>query len=197
MTTIFLIRHAQCEGNLKKVLSGRTDFKLTEEGKMTANNLVEKFKKFKIDKIYSSPSIRCIDTIRPTAKWLNLDINICNDLIEKDFGVYDGMTWEEIKKQNPQVVIDKDKFNEIRGIEGQETSSQVRKRIKESIQNIAEKEDGYNIIICSHGCTIELFLRDINHIKQTEQREKYGQKNAQINLIEYQNNKFEIIKINM
>ncbi len=195
MTSIMLIRHMECEGNKINALSGRTDFPLTDEGKKMAKKLLEKLKKYNIERIYSSPSTRCIETIKPTADYFKLNINICNDLMEKDFGIYDGMLWEEIKKINPQILIDKEKYNEIRGIQGQETTESVKKRMNICIQKIAEENDNKCIVICSHGCAIEAFLRGIDNIKQTEEKKKYSQKNGSINFLQYIHKKFKILKI--
>ena len=62
MTSIFLVRHAQCEGNAMNALAGRTDFKLTKDGEDMVQKLNEELKKYKIDNIYSSPSTRCIES---------------------------------------------------------------------------------------------------------------------------------------
>lgn len=196
MTTILLIRHAQCEGNVINALTGRTDFDLTSKGKMSANELIEILKEYKIEKIYSSPAIRCIETVRPLAEHLNIDIMVEEDLKEKYFGIYDGKTWDEVKRIDPQFIIRKEKQNEITGIQGQEKTEDVRKRMNDSIYRIAEENEHKTIVICSHGCSIETFLRGIDNVKQTEQREKYAQHNAQVNVLEYKNKGFEIIEIN-
>lgn len=197
MTTILLIRHAQCEGNIINALTGRTNFKLTDNGKEKAIDLISKLKGYEIDKIYSSSSIRCIDTVKPLSEYFNLDIITDDNLMEKYFGIYDGITWEEVKKINPQIVIDKEKNNEIKGIIGQESTEQVRERMKAVIGRIVRENENKTIVICSHGCAIETFLRSIDNVKQTEQREKYAQHNAQVNLLEYKDNKFEIIKFSI
>jgi len=196
VTSIYLIRHAECEGNVIKALSGRTDFKLTKTGREMSIALLNELKQHKIDKIYSSPLSRCIDTMKPTAEHFKLKINICNNLIEKDFGIYDGMKWEEVEKINPQIIENKNKLNEITGIEGQETTQKVLERMKQCMKKIAEDNDGKRVVVCSHGCAIIAFLKEIKGVSLTEQKEKYEQNNACINFLEYNKGKFNIIKIN-
>lgn len=195
MTLIFLLRHAECEGNVIKALAGRTDFKLTEKGKETAKRLVERLKEYNIDNIYSSPSSRCLETIKPVANYFKLKINICQDLKEKDFGIYDGMTWKEVEKLEPQILRNKQKYNEITGIQGQETTENVKNRMNKCMRKIAQENNNKIIIVCSHGCAIEVFLRSIDNIMQTEEREKYSQKNGSVNVLQYENNQFKIIKL--
>ncbi len=195
MTSIILVRHAECEGNVINALTGRTEFKLTKIGKEMAQDLAKELKKYKIDVIYSSLSTRCIETIRPTAKYFNLKINVCEDLMEKYFGIYDGITWKEVNKRDPKIMENKRKFNEIRGIPGQETTEQVELRMKQCIQEIVEKNREKTVLICSHGCAIYTFLKGIEEVNSNEE-DKYSQDNTAINKIEYDNGKFVIKEIN-
>ncbi len=195
MTSIILVRHAECEGNIINALTGRTEFKLTKNGQEMAQDLVNELKKYKINIIYSSPSIRCIETIKPTAEYFKLDIITNKDLLEKYFGIYDGMTWEEVNKQNPEIIENKKKFNEIRGIPEQETTKQVELRMKCCIQKIARENKGNTVLICSHGCAIYNFLKSIDK-SNLDKANGYSQSNAAINMIKYESEKFDIISIN-
>lgn len=195
MTSIILVRHAECEGNIINALTGRTEFKLTKNGEEMAQDLVNELKKYKIDVIYSSPSIRCIETIKPTAEYFKLDIITDKDLLEKYFGIYDGMTWEEVNKQNPEIIENKRKFNEIRGIPEQETTKEVESRMRHCIQKIVKENKDNTVLICSHGCAIYNFLKSIDK-SNFNKGNQYSQSNAAINMIEYEDEKFDIITIN-
>lgn len=196
MTHIILVRHAECEGNILKCLTGRTDFKLTEKGQNMANDLLEELKKYKIDAIYSSVSIRCVDTVKPTAQYFKLDIITDKDLMEKYFGIYDGMSWEEVNRINPQIMENKKKYHEIMGIPEQETTKELAQRMNNCIKKIVQNNKGKTILICSHGCAIFTFLNSIKNIENPLEREIYSQSNAAINILEYDNGDFEIKKIN-
>ena len=196
MTYIILVRHAECEGNRSNALTGRTDFKLTKNGEKMAQDLLKELKKIKIDSIYSSTSTRCINTVKPTAEYFNLPIKTRDDLMEKYFGIYDGMTWEEVNKINPKIIENKKKYHEITGIPNQETTKELEKRMNNCIRQIAQENDGKTVLICSHGCSIFTFFNSIEYIKDPVEREKYSQSNAAINILEYKDGKFKIIKIN-
>ena len=196
MTKIILVRHAECIGNVTNSLTGRKEFELSEKGKQMAEELAETLKNIKIDAIYSSPSVRCIDTIKPISLIKKLKITTDENLMEKYFGIYDGMKWEDVDKINPEVKKNKKIYHQIIGIPKQETTEQVEKRMKECIIKIAEENDKKTILICSHGCAIFTFLNSIEYIENPEKREKYSQSNACINELEYENGKFKILKIN-
>ena len=195
MTQIILVRHAECEGNVSNCLTGRVDFKLTTKGQEMAQQLAEELKKYDIQTIYSSSSTRCVDTVKPIAKYLNIEIIKSENLMEKYFGIYDGMKWEDVNKINPQILEDKNKYHDIIGIPEQETTKELEKRMYDYISSISKQNEGKTILICSHGCAIFTFLNSIKYIENCEEREIYSQKNACINILEYTNNKFEIIKI--
>lgn len=196
MVKIILVRHAECEGNIINALTGRTEYELTSKGKETANKLAKELQKYNISEIYSSPLKRCIDTIKPTANQFKLKIKCKQDLIEKYFGIYDGKTWKEIQENAPEILENKKKYNKIMGIPEQETTEEVQVRISRCINEIVNENEEKTILICSHGCAIEIFLRSIDNVESTEQLKKYSQSNGAINILEKKDEKFNIITIN-
>ena len=62
MTTIYLIRHAEAEGNLFRRAQGHWNGKITERGKKQIDALAERFKDVHIDAVYSSDLDRARDT---------------------------------------------------------------------------------------------------------------------------------------
>jgi len=196
LTNIILVRHAECEGNVLNALTGRTEYKLTSNGVEMAQELSKKMKNYKIDRIYSSVSTRCIETVRPISERLNLEVITSKELMEKDFGIYDGMTWEEVNKINPQILKNKKVFHQIIGIPKQETTDEVENRVNKYIKKISIENEGKTILICSHGCAIYSFLNHVNPIEDLSARDVYSQKNCSINVLSYEKNKFKILKIN-
>ena len=108
------------------------------------------------------------------------------------FGDYDGWKWEDVNKLNPQIKQRQNEINEISGIPNQESMEDASKREYDCIKRICEKNAGKNILICSHGVVIEGFLRQITGIPFNDEREKYCQHNVALNILTYENGKFEI-----
>ncbi len=195
VTKIYIVRHTQTVGNVEKRLTGRKDYEVTEEGKKYIELLTERLKNTKFDKIYSSISGRAIKTVEPIAKLNHLSIETSEDLCEMNFGKYDGMKWEEVNKINPKIHEDHVKTNEIKEIEGQETSKEVAIRMDHYIRSKAKENEGKTILISSHGVAIEAFLRNITGEPFTEKREEYSQKNTSLNIVEYdtEKDKFQLV----
>lgn len=196
MTLIYLVRHAQCIGNVEKRLTGYHDYELTEEGKIQAQNLAEYLRDVKFDCIFSSPFKRTVNTVRPIAEMQGLEIETYRDLSEMNFGSYDGYTWEEVDKLDKTILHNSQK--EIMGIPKQEKTEHVQERMMSVIKNLAEENLNKTILICSHGISIEAFLRGISKLPFNVESKKYSQINTSINIICYnnENGQFEIKELN-
>lgn len=197
-TKIYLVRHTQTVGNIEKRLSGRTDFELTLDGKKYVEKLTSRLKNIKFDKAYSSISGRAVKTIEPICKLQGLEIEKTDKLCEMDFGIYDGLKWEEVNKINPKIKQTQDEINEIAGIPGQESTEEVANRMFSFIRTVSIQNTGKVILMSSHGVAIEAFIRKVNHEKFSENKEANSQKNTAINIIEYdiEKDNFEVILLN-
>ena len=60
------------------------DNKITKLGKKQCEVMVDYEEEFAFAKIYSSPAKRCVDTAKPLSKKFNLDIEILDELNERD-----------------------------------------------------------------------------------------------------------------
>ena len=94
---LILIRHAQSKGNKASIVQGQTDEGLSDFGMEQANKLSNYFNPKDINAIYSSDLDRAVQTAEPTAKKLNLKITKDPDLREAHFGIWEGLTFEEVK----------------------------------------------------------------------------------------------------
>lgn len=185
MTLIYLVRHAQCVGNVEKRLTGCHDYALTKEGKNQAQYLKKYLGNIKFDCVYSSTFRRAIETVKPIADMQGLSVQTYKELSEMDFGSYDGYTWEEVDKLDKTIMHNSKK--EIIGIPKQETTKHVQERMMKIIKILAEKNNNKTILICSHGIAIEAFLRGITKVPFNIDSKKYSQNNTSVNIISYNN----------
>lgn len=196
-TTIFLIRSAECVGNIENILGESEDYEFTDFGKRTVDVITKYFKDKRIYKIYSSKSQMCVKTVEKLADELNIKVDIEENLKEKSFGIYDGKKWDEIISINPELKKYRKKKIEILGIPGQESTKQVEDRMAKVIRKIARENLGQNVLVVSHGVAIETFLRLVAGVPYSEDKEKYFQKNSAINEVIYDEDidEFEVKKV--
>lgn len=194
-TRLFIVRHTETIGNVEKRLTGRQDYEITERGQVLIQKLTKELEKIKFDKIYSSTSGRAVKTIEPIARKQNINIEESNELCEMYFGIYDGWKWEDVNKAQPEIKQTQNEINEIIGIPKQEGMEETANRMYNYIFKIVKENEGKTILISSHGVAIEAFLRKIENMKFKYERKKFCQHNVAINELEYENNKFKIIRL--
>ncbi len=194
-TRLFIVRHTETIGNIEKRLTGRKDYEITENGQILIQKLTKELENIKFDKIYSSTSGRAIKTIEQIANKQKLKIEESDELCEMYFGIYDGWKWEDVNKIQPEIKQTQNEINEIVGIPKQENMEETANRIYDYILRILKDNEGKTILVSSHGIAIEAFLRKIENVKFRYEREKFCQHNVAINELEYENNKFKIIRL--
>ena len=150
---IYLIRHGETYANVEKRYVGFTNTALTEKGKGQIKELRKKLSKLTIKKAYCSPSTRT----KKTAELLGLNYETEENLREMNFGILEGMTYNEIMEKKPEV--GRQFFSEWESyqVPGGESYLKVRERVKEFI-NILEDE---NTLVVTHGGWIRAFLAEI------------------------------------
>ena len=197
-TVLYIVRHTQTVGNIEKRLTGRHDYEITEEGKKYIKKMEEALQNIKFESAYSSTSGRTIKTIQNLANKNGIKIKQLEELCEMDFGIYDGMKWEDLNKINPKIHKMHIKTNEIMGIPNQETTQEVIKRMNKIMLKIANENLGKPVLVCSHGVAIEAFLRSITRVPFVKERNKYSQINTSLNIVSFDSDiqKFSLEKLN-
>lgn len=99
MDKLTLIRHAETEWSLQGKHTGLTDIPLTSHGEAQAKALKEILQKQHFDHIFVSPLKRALDTTRLCG--LSDRALIDPDLVEWNYGKYEGLTSQQIHEQDP------------------------------------------------------------------------------------------------
>lgn len=149
MMTIYFVRHCETD-NSHRDDAGRP---LTLRGKRDAERLIDFFEQQTIDVIYSSPYLRCIDTIQPLATERGLSVQTDDRLRERelgrwldDFDAFAGRQWGE----------------EDFKIEGGESITEVKKRMRDFFRDrLIFGASPKTYLICSHGTALCALFHDL------------------------------------
>ncbi len=193
-----ILRHAKSIANENGLFGGITDYDLSKDGLIQAENLATRLNDFNIDAIYSSPLKRAIKTIEPTAKAKELKIDIIDDLREMNVGTWENRLRDDLRKEYPKENKYIDKTSFYCGMIGQEETIDVANRMFNCIKDLAQKNINKTIIVTSHLVAIRAFLCKILEIPFEQTKEKIGTlRNTSITKIIYDHNKqaFDVIKI--
>ena len=129
MTTLFLIRHAQAEGNLYRIAQGQFDSYITALGYKQIDALAERFKNVHLDALYSSDLRRTRTTATAITRYHDLEMHTTPRLREICLGVCEGMSFGDMRKYDP---VQMDYFNndpEKWRCEGAETFNECTQRL--------------------------------------------------------------------
>ena len=95
---VWLLRHAETEWSRAGKHTGRTDIALTDEGREAARRLGERVAAIDFALVLCSPLSRA----RETARLAGLECSgLRDDLLEWDYGEYEGLTTPEIREHRP------------------------------------------------------------------------------------------------
>ena len=97
---LFLVRHGETEWSLSGQHTGLRDIPLTPRGReLAATRLKSRLAEEQFTRVFCSPSGRARDTA--TLAGFGDRAEIDPDLVEWDYGRYESLTGEQIRRQNP------------------------------------------------------------------------------------------------
>ncbi|MGB5113181.1 MAG: bifunctional RNase H/acid phosphatase [Mycobacterium sp.] len=158
-TRLLLLRHGQTEHSVDRRYSGRGNPALTELGRSQAEAAAKYLgARSGVDAVLSSPLQRAHETAAAAAKELGLDVTVDDDLIETDFGVWEGLTFSEAAQRDPDL-----HGNWLRDTSvtppGGESFDTVAQRVRRARDRIVEQYAGSTVLVVSHVTPIKTMLR--------------------------------------
>ena len=158
-TKLILIRHGLTQWNRQKRYCGFFDINLSDEGKIQARKLRERLKLEKIHKVYSSDRKRAMHTAKII--FTGLEIENVADLREMHFGIFEGLTHDEIARKHPKIYTKwlEDPFSTT--IPDGENLDEFKKRVRSAIKKIVVSNRNKTVAIICHGGAISIFITGI------------------------------------
>ena len=138
---LVLIRHGETEWARDGRHTGRTDIPLTELGRSQATVLGDRLRGRRFTGVLTSPLSRARDTCRLAG--LVDQARISDDLMEWDYGAYEGRRTRDIRREVPGWTVWRD------GAPGGETATDVGVRSDRVIAQA--RAEGGEIVLFSHG----------------------------------------------
>ncbi|WP_270641951.1 histidine phosphatase family protein [Paraclostridium sordellii] len=146
MNKIYFVRHAKPDFSVHDDLTRP----LTDKGIIDSKNICEFLKEKSINKIYSSPYKRAIDTLKELAQNLNIKIEVVDDFRERkisniwieDFNKFSKSQWENFEY----------KLNDG------ESLNEVQSRNIKALHKILNENSNQNIVIGTHGTALSTII---------------------------------------
>ncbi|AGF72996.1 bifunctional RNase H/acid phosphatase [Corynebacterium halotolerans] len=158
-TRFVLLRHGQTAMSVAKQYSGRSNPQLTELGLAQAKAAAEAIgERAGIDAVITSPLDRCRQTAELAAGVLGLEAIVHDDLIELDFGSWEGRTFQQAHAADPLIheawISDPSVTPP-----GGESLKSLDKRTRRIRRRLEADYAGRTVLVVSHVTPIKSFIR--------------------------------------
>lgn len=157
-TVIYLVRHAEAEGNIGRRCHGQYDSLLTKRGLEQAKVVGERFRTKKLDAVYSSDLSRARHTARAIAEPHGLEVIERKELREIDMGEWEDRPWAELPVFYPEWYDAWCNRPWTVRVPGGETIMESGERALNEMRRIAKERDGQTIALVCHGSAIRGIL---------------------------------------
>ena len=158
-TRLVLIRHGATEHSVDRRFSGRNDLDLSADGREQAAALARRVQTFTpVAAVVTSPLPRCVQTAEPIAAALGADIVRAPDFAEVDFGAWEGMTFGEVRTENPDALTAWMTSDTV-APPGGESFADVAVRVARERDDIVAAHPGDTVIVVSHVTPIKTLIR--------------------------------------
>jgi len=191
---IYLIRHGLTESNKNNIYAGWNEESLCQEGINALLEIGKKLKEFKIEKIYSSPIRRAIQTAEVLNSFLNKAVEIEENLKEMKMGPWEGLSEEVVAEKFPKEWrIWNLEPSELK-LDGRETLKELHLRALEAVKKISNLSDSLKILAVTHVALIRVLIIYYNNLSMDDYR-KIDVPNSAVYLFDNKVQKKKIIRL--
>ncbi len=159
MTTFLLVRHGYTDWIEKQILHGISDRPLSEFGLKQAEATAQYLKSTRIDRMYSSPLLRAVQTAEKITETSGVKAIALDDLREEDYGWQEGKRdwWAYVKERKaliPFYVVSRLTINALTG----EPFWKSKKRIGTVWEKIKQDNPEGTVAVVAHSGVLRIIL---------------------------------------
>jgi len=156
--TTLLLRHGQTEMSAQRRFAGRGDIPLTSAGLGQAAAAATRLaKRGGIDVVVTSPLSRALRTAEVVAGTVGVPLAVDPDLVETDFGDWEGLTFGEVLARWPDEMA---AWQADAGAAppGGESFAAVAKRVEAALDRLLTGRKGQTVVVVSHVTPIKTLV---------------------------------------
>jgi probable phosphoglycerate mutase len=184
-TRLILLRHGETQWNVEDRYQGQLDSPLTDTGRDQARALAERLALHNgIAALYSSDLGRAIETAEIIANRTNHTLVTHSGLRERNLGVFQGLTREQVKERWPNEFKLLRSSNVDYATPEGESSRGMTLRFVSALESLAAKHPGETIAAVTHGGALTSLFRHVLGIPAEAPR-RFSRANASWNVFNY------------
>jgi len=193
MTRIYIVRHAEAEGNLYRRIHGWYNSLITDNGYRQIAALARRFETVPIDAVYSSDLFRTMTTASAVYQPKGLELHTLPELREVHMGVWEDHPWGEIAHTDGERLRLFNTSDSRWQVEGGETFAQAGKRMKDAVMELAAAHPGQTVALFSHGTAIRSLQCALKGLDQEGCRAQGHSDNTGVSCIDVEDGKVSIV----
>lgn len=195
MTRIYFVRHGETEWNASLRYQGHADIPLGDAGIAQARALSERLKTVKFAGCYASDLSRALQTAEIIAEPHGLVVQSLPQLRETHFGVWEGLTYNQIVDQYPEHMRNWQSDPVSTVIPGGESLGDVAERVNQGLAMVLKQHQEGNVLVAAHGGTIRIILATILGMDLSHYW-KLRQDNTAVNIVDFYDERAIVMTIN-
>jgi len=174
---IYLARHGETAWSLTGQHTGLTDLPLTERGERNARQLGERLRSLTFAKVYTSPLQRAARTCELAGFGAVAEVD--RDLVEWDYGQYEGRRTAEIRAERPDWELFRD------GCPGGEAPTQASARADRVVHRLRAVQG--DVLLFSSGHFIRVLATRWIGLEVTASARRFMLSTASLSAVGYEN----------
>jgi len=193
MTNVYIIRHAEADGNLYRRIHGHYDGLVTPDGLRQIAALRNRFSDIHVDAVYTSDLFRARKTAEAIASPKGLPLQMRRELREINLGAWEDRTWGEAAHYDTERLHAFSFTPWDFAAQGGESMPEFADRIYRVVTQIACENDGGTIAVVTHGMAIRALMCRLAGLPLKKMNEIDHCDNTSVALVSFDGDKAEII----
>ena len=196
---LYIVRHGETEWNVIKRFQGQLNTPLTEKGMEKLRKTGKKLKNILFDQVYTSELERTVASAEIILNENNgyknnkLELQKLAELNEVYFGVWQGLTYEEVFLKYPEEADNY--FYNVKNYNAENVEAENLKdaleRFLKGINKILNIHKSGNILVVTHGTVFEMFINYVENKSIFDIDERTLMGNGDYKVFSYKDGKFQ------
>ena len=196
---LYIVRHGETEWNVIKRFQGQLNTPLTEKGMEKLRKTGKKLENVLFDEVYTSELGRTVASAEIILNENNgyknnkLELQKLAELNEVYFGVWQGLTYEEVFLKYPEE--GNNYFYNVKNYKAENVEAEkledALERFLKGINKILDSHESGNILVVTHGTVFEMFMNYVENKSIFDIDERTLMGNGDYKVFSYKDGKFQ------
>lgn len=196
MTIVVCLRHGETDWNANRRLQGWAPTPLNERGREQAESAGEHLAStYEFDRVVASDLRRTRETAALVCDSLELDPTYEKAWRERDFGVYQGLTYETMFSEYPEFDVGQSGKAALDVVpEGGESLLDLAERVLDGFERLLAEATGETVLVVAHGGPLYAVLSHVKDLDYATAINEGSQDNCAVNELRYEGDGFEVVR---